>query len=106
MRLDHLLSKERMRNIKFLVSFWSVRSYGKFRCCSVLRVRGKQAHSGDRGPSDGGVAQLGEHLPCKQGVRGSNPLISTIGERGMAEASGDAKAKAREKPRTCDLEAQ
>ena len=24
----------------------------------------------------GGVAQLGEHLPCKQGVRGSNPLIS------------------------------
>ena len=23
-----------------------------------------------------GVAQLGEHLPCKQGVRGSNPLIS------------------------------
>ena len=26
----------------------------------------------------GGVAQLGEHLPCKQGVRGSNPLISTI----------------------------
>ena len=24
-----------------------------------------------------GVAQLGEHLPCKQGVRGSNPLIST-----------------------------
>ena len=28
--------------------------------------------------SYGGVAQLGEHLPCKQGVRGSNPLISTI----------------------------
>ena len=26
----------------------------------------------------GGVAQLGEHLPCKQGVRGSNPLISTV----------------------------
>ena len=25
----------------------------------------------------GGVAQLGEHLPCKQGVRGSIPLIST-----------------------------
>ena len=25
----------------------------------------------------GGVAQLGEHLPCKQGVRGSNPLTST-----------------------------
>ena len=27
---------------------------------------------------DGGVAQLGEHLPCKQGVKGSNPFISTI----------------------------
>ena len=25
----------------------------------------------------GGVAQLGEHLLCKQGVRGSIPLIST-----------------------------
>ena len=25
---------------------------------------------------DGGIAQLGEHLPCKQGVKGSNPFIS------------------------------
>ena len=24
-----------------------------------------------------GIAQLGEHLPCKQGVKGSNPFIST-----------------------------
>ena len=24
----------------------------------------------------GGIAQLGEHLPCKQGVSGSIPLIS------------------------------
>ena len=31
---------------------------------------------------DGGVAQLGEHLPCKQGVRGSIPLIS-IGYGGL-----------------------
>ncbi len=29
----------------------------------------------------GGVAQLGEHLPCKQGVRSSNLLISTKGRR-------------------------
>ena len=29
-------------------------------------------------PIYGGVAQLGEHLPCKQGVMGSNPIISTI----------------------------
>ena len=26
---------------------------------------------------DGGVAQLGEHLPCKQGVRSSILLVST-----------------------------
>ena len=26
----------------------------------------------------GDIAQLVEHLPCKQGVRGSNPLISTV----------------------------
>ena len=29
----------------------------------------------------GGVAQLGEHLPCKQGVKGSIPFISTNFER-------------------------
>ena len=27
---------------------------------------------------DGGLAQLGERLPCKQEVSGSNPLISTF----------------------------
>ena len=26
---------------------------------------------------NGGLAQLGEHLPCKQGVEGSNLLVST-----------------------------
>ena len=26
---------------------------------------------------NGGVAQLGEHLPCKQGVESSNLFIST-----------------------------
>ena len=26
----------------------------------------------------GGIAQLGEHLLCKQGVSGSSPLTSTI----------------------------
>ena len=28
---------------------------------------------------DGGIAQLVEHLPCKQGVIGSNPITSTNG---------------------------
>ena len=30
----------------------------------------------------GGVAQLGEHLPCKQGVKGSNPSISMMAVKG------------------------
>ena len=34
---------------------------------------GKQV---DAGFSYGGVAQLGEHLPCKQGVKSSNLSIS------------------------------
>ena len=34
----------------------------------------------------GGVAQLGEHLPCKQGVRSSNLLISTILKNSCAKA--------------------
>ena len=28
--------------------------------------------------NNGGIAQLGEHLLCKQGVSGSIPLISTM----------------------------
>ena len=28
---------------------------------------------------NGGLAQLGEHLPCKQGVESSNLLVSTGG---------------------------
>ena len=32
-------------------------------------------------PAYGGVAQLGEHLLCKQGVRSSIRLISTKGRR-------------------------
>ena len=30
------------------------------------------------GFTNGGVAQLGEHLPCKQGVMSSNLTISTL----------------------------
>ena len=42
-------------------------------CCSILSESAKKAaHT-----PYGGVAQLGEHLPCKQGVMGSNPIISS-----------------------------
>ena len=33
------------------------------------------------GALDGGIAQLGEHLPCKQGVMSSNLIISTTFEK-------------------------
>ena len=33
----------------------------------------------------GGVAQLGEHLPCKQGVMGSNPIISSDARSGRTK---------------------
>ena len=36
-------------------------------------------------PIYGGVAQLGEHLPCKQGVKSSNLSISTGRELGENE---------------------
>ena len=34
----------------------------------------------------GGIAQLGEHLLCKQGVIGSIPIVSTTGASAPAEA--------------------
>ena len=40
----------------------------------------------------GGVAQLGEHLPCKQGVMGSNPIISTSPEGRAANCSSEIQS--------------
>ena len=34
----------------------------------------------------GGIAQLGEHLPCKQGVKSSNLSISIRHEEGSRQA--------------------
>ena len=52
-------------------------------------------------PDHGGVAQLGEHLPCKQGVRGSNPLISTVerneGMNSLRNSSPRRKVRGAEK---------
>ena len=39
-----------------------------------VKKKGREKH---KTILNGGVAQLGEHLPCKQGVMGSNPIIST-----------------------------
>ena len=47
---------------------------------------GKQVAAGT---FEGGIAQLGEHLLCKQGVIGSNPTISTMAGRSIrAHSSG------------------
>ena len=40
----------------------------------------------------GGVAQLGEHLPCKQGVKSSNLSISTLA-MSNAQMEGLAQSK-------------
>ena len=36
---------------------------------------------------NGGVAQLGEHLPCKQGVKGSNPSTSSVSVQSGSQQS-------------------
>ena len=40
---------------------------------------------------NGGLAQLGERLPCKQEVSGSNPLISTRIEKSGAPIEAQRK---------------
>ena len=40
----------------------------------------------DEKPAHGGIAQLVEHLLCKQGVIGSNPFTSTILKDGVKES--------------------
>ncbi len=53
-----------------------------FRYCSILKVfREGSSEGGDNARGNfGGVAQLGEHLPCKQGVDSSILFISTMAE--------------------------
>ena len=79
MRLDHLLSKESGRH-----------GYRSNRCLVQGETESRLILFNFEGPEKGtqksetlceergGVAQLGEHLLCKQGVIGSNPFISTI----------------------------
>ena len=54
------------------------------RCPVRSVVRTSDFHSGNRGSiplrgtTIGRIAQLGEHLPYKQGVIGSSPIVTTI----------------------------
>ena len=47
--------------------------------CIVFRVPGILSGGSKLADLFGGLAQLGERLPCKQEVSGSNPLISILG---------------------------
>ena len=83
MRLDHLLSREKgeagMRRL--IPGRYSaeaegernpVEETGRITVCSSKICIAFRDHI------YGGLAQLGERLPCKQEVSGSNPLISTF----------------------------
>ena len=101
MRLDHLLSKEKVNNVKRCYSKYPKEkkkteekrpheSLFNFQCPKSTGrdvPRGMELH--------GGVAQLGEHLPCKQGVKGSNPFISTIKERSLRDGRTEIPEKNR-----------
>ena len=85
MRLDHLLSKENMLNSSRLSVFQvdekkSSRDPLGSKNKSMTRISSIQSSGPVPAPEaiDGGIAQLGERLPCKQEVRGSTPLVSTI----------------------------
>lgn len=68
MRLDHLLSKEYNDTTVGIIYSRSV-GFNLLHCLVFKAYVGFERR--------GGVAQLGEHLPCKQGVRSSILLIST-----------------------------
>ena len=90
MRLDHLLSKEQ-------------RSERKASDSGQQDGNGNMVLFNFEGPEKGtqksetlceergGVAQLGEHLLCTQGVRSSNLLISTKGDGRETRTAADLK---------------
>ena len=61
------------------MKYFTVTSWSAVECCEVVTLFNLE---GTRPKADeawrfGGLAQLGERLPCKQEVSGSIPLIST-----------------------------
>ena len=72
MRLDHLLSKEKLIE-NMSRSYWSVVIDG-FR---LMLFNFEGPFEKVDNSFYGGVAKLGEHLLCTQGVKSSNLLFST-----------------------------
>ena len=62
--MDHLLSKEKA----------AFRRDAEGKLDLLFNFQGSPGVPWEQG----GVAQMGEHLPCKQGVKGSNPFISIV----------------------------
>ena len=86
MRLDHLLSKEtsaRSMNLT-VTSYRSVQSVKTF---ALFNLEGTEENvpKQSRIPENGGLAQLGERLPCKQEVTGSIPVLSTRRSKDMGQ---------------------
>ena len=74
MRLDHLLSKEQclaFSQTKSSKVRYKGRKFG-IGCCLILKALERAFRR-----KHGGVAQLGERLPCTQEVESSNLFIST-----------------------------
>ena len=93
MRLDHLLSKEneaeKPRQIcqRFLTD--ELGTLFNFLCPSQLSADEQRKIGQNKTDPYGGIAQLGEHLPCKQGVMSSNLIISTTFGRAKAYLRGN-----------------
>ena len=77
MRLDHLLSKE--SGTRELERAWRCGTRGRASGSILFNFEGPLGNSKEQTEAQerGGIAQLGEHLLCKQGVRSSSLLIST-----------------------------
>ena len=79
MRLDHLLLGRTDKVAEEILIQFSVDNGNSL--VSFLFVFNKSKLPEKKGSvifGNGGIAQLVEHLPCKQGVIGSNPITSTI----------------------------
>ena len=50
----------------------------------LYRRKLKRDSRAEKDGTNGGIAQLGEHLLCKQGVNGSIPFISTKGLKDLS----------------------
>ena len=88
MRLDHLLSREYITTDQVQIE-WREEFRLKFvESYIVFKVPGTDLERVKEWADHGGIAQLVEHLLCKQGVIGSNPFTSTNTVVGLRRDEG------------------